>query len=203
MKTFLLFIWIFLGFSTACSDLDSTPLALKSKPLMTEENTSPQNFAPLPEIKNPHIVIKKEKRRLELFDGEKLVKTYKIALGFAPAGDKEREGDGKTPEGEFYIFTKNNQSKYYLSLGISYPNAEDAKRGLQEKLITQTEYDAIIKAVAEKRMPPQNTRLGGEIYIHGGGTSSDWTWGCTALENKDIKEIFDAVPVGTIVSILP
>src|SRR5438128_643847 len=60
------------------------------------------------------IVIKKAERRLQLFDGEKLIKTYTGALGFMPAGDKEIEGDGKTPEGEFYVFVKNEKSKYYL-----------------------------------------------------------------------------------------
>lgn len=202
MKTYLILIWIFLVFFSNCADSNTMPLALKSKPEMPAETSLPK-FSPLPELENPRIVIKKEKRQLELFDGEKLVKTYKIALGFAPAGDKEREGDGKTPEGEFYIFTKNDQSKFYLSLGISYPNIEAATRGLKEKIISQSEYDAIVKAVKEKRMPPQNTKLGGEIYIHGGGTGKDWTWGCAALENKDIKELFDAVPVGTTVSILP
>ncbi|MDQ6787819.1 MAG: L,D-transpeptidase family protein [Acidobacteriota bacterium] len=206
MKISLIFIWIILGFFNGCSqdktNLDTMTPALKLKPEMREE-TSSQTSEPLPKIENPRIIIRKEKRLLELFDGEKLVKTYKIALGFAPEGDKQREGDGKTPEGEFYIFTKNNQSKFYLSLGVSYPNAEAAKRGLQEAIITRKEYDVIVKAAKEKRMPPQNTRLGGEIYIHGGGTGKDWTWGCAALENKDIKEIFDAVSIGTTVSILP
>lgn len=159
---------------------------------------------PLPKIENPRVVIKKRKRRLELFDGDRLIKTYKIALGFAPEGDKEKQGDGKTPEDEFYIFTKNNQSKFYLSLGISYPNVEDAARGLEKKIIDKNEHDEIVKAVAEKRMPPQNTGLGGEIYIHGGGgANEDWTWGCAALDNENIKEIFGAVSVGTIVRIEP
>ena len=83
-----------------------------------------------------------------------LIKTYKIALGFEPTGDKEIEGDGKTPEGDFYIFTKNSESKFYLSLGVSYPNIEDAKRGLENELITQEEHDAILKAINEKKMPP-------------------------------------------------
>ncbi len=157
----------------------------------------------LPKIENPRIVIKKGKRVLELFDGERLVKTYKIALGFAPAGDKEKQGDGKTPEGEFYICTKNDRSKFYLSLGLSYPNIEDAKRGLKDKIITQKEHDAIVKANGERRMPPQKTKLGGEIYIHGGGTENNWTRGCTALENRDIKEIFEAFSVGASVKIEP
>jgi len=157
----------------------------------------------LPKIENPLIVVNKSQRKLELFDGEKLIKAYKIALGFAPVGDKEKQGDGKTPEDEFYVFTKNDRSKFYLSLGLSYPSIEDAKRGLKEKIISQEEYDAILKAIDEGRMPPQKTALGGEIYIHGGGIESDWTEGCVALPDEEMKGIFDAIPVGAKVKILP
>ncbi|CAA9420903.1 MAG: ErfK/YbiS/YcfS/YnhG family protein [uncultured Pyrinomonadaceae bacterium] len=162
-----------------------------------------QTRRPLPPMENPNIVIKKKKRLLEIFDGEKLVRQYKIALGFSARSDKEIEGDGKTPEGEFYVFTKNDRSKFYLSLGLSYPNIEDAKRGLKEKIISRAEYDVILKTIDERRMPPQKTALGGEIYIHGGGTESDWTEGCVALRNEEIKEIFDAIPTGAKVKILP
>jgi murein L,D-transpeptidase YafK len=166
--------------------------------VMTEENKSlPAN------IENPRLIVKKSERKLEVFDDEKLLKTYKIVLGFAPEGDKEIEGDGKTPLGEFYVFTKNEQSKFYLSLGLSYPSIKDAERGLRDNLISRAEYDAIVAAVNEKRMPPQNTRLGGEIYIHGGGTEKDWTWGCMALENEEMKELFKAVPAGAKVTIVP
>lgn len=165
--------------------------------VMSQENGG------LPELENPRLVVKKKERKLEIFDGDKLVKTYAMALGFSPAGDKTVEGDGKTPEGEFYVFTKNDQSKFYLSLGLSYPNAEAARRGLREKLISKDEHDAILQAVAEKKMPPQKTALGGEIYIHGGGIAADWTEGCMALRNEEIKEIFEAIPVGTSVRIEP
>ena len=165
--------------------------------LMQTENTKP-----LPQMENPRIVIKKEKRELQVFDGERLIKTYAVVLGSAPEGDKKEEGDGKTPEGEFYIFTKNEKSKFYLSLGVSYPNIEDAGRGLQGNLISLEEYDAIIKTINEKQMPPQNTKLGGEIYIHGGGTLTDWTAGCVALKNEEMKELFDAIPLGTAVQIM-
>ncbi len=154
-------------------------------------------------MKNPRLIIKKKERLLQIYDGDELVKIYPAAFGFAPNGDKEIEGDGKTPEGEFYIFTKNADSKFYLSLGLSYPNIESARRGLQQGIISREEYDAIAAAIAEKRMPPQKTKLGGEIYIHGGGASSDWTAGCVALDDEKMKEIFNFVPVGTIVEILP
>ncbi len=163
----------------------------------------PWENADLPKLEDPKIVIKKKLRTLDVFDGTKLVKTYSIVLGSTPTGDKEIEGDGKTPEGEFYIFTKNAESKFYLSLGVSYPGIDDAARGLKENLITREEHDAIVQAVNERKMPPQNTRLGGEIYIHGGGTRPDWTQGCIALRNEEMKELFDALPVGTNVQILP
>jgi murein L,D-transpeptidase YafK len=152
-------------------------------------------------LKNPRIVVMKSKRRLELYSAGVVVRTYRVGLGLSPVDDKERQGDRRTPEGEFYVFTKNTKSAYYLSLGISYPNVEDADRGLSSKLISRAQHDVIVKAIKRKGTPPQNTALGGDIYIHGNGAGSDWTWGCVALENKDIRELFDAVVVGTPVTI--
>lgn len=150
-----------------------------------------------------HIVIVKKKRLLQIFDGAKLVKTYTVVLGFAPRGAKRLEGDGKTPEGDFYVFAKNERSRFYLLIGVSYPNAAQARRGLREQIITHEEHDAILRAIEEKKMPPQKTALGGEIYIHGGGTEHDWTKGCIALENEEMREIFETVAVGAKVRIFP
>lgn len=166
-------------------------------------NTFQTENVELPEMQNPRIVVKKADRKLQVFDGEKLVKTYRIGLGFTPTGDKEKQGDGKTPEGEFYIFTKNDQSKYYLSLGVSYPSTDDAERGFREKLISESQRDEIVEAIKNKKTPLQNTKLGGEIYIHGNGSSNDWTLGCVALEDAEMKELFDAIPIGTSVKIEP
>ncbi len=165
--------------------------------------TANQTRQPLPAMKNPHLIIEKKKRLLRVYDGEKFVREYQMVLGFAAKGDKEIEGDGKTPEGEFYVFTKNDQSRFHVSLGLSYPNIEAATRGRRENLISQAEHDQIVEAIGEKKMPPQKTALGGEIYIHGGGTADDWTFGCVALRNEEMKEIFDAIPVGASVRILP
>ena len=154
-------------------------------------------------LKSPRIVVLKSKRRLELYSDGALVRTYKVGLGLNPVPDKVRQGDRATPEGEFYVFTKNDKSAFYLSLGISYPNIEDAQRGLRDGLISRAQHDAIVKAIKRKATPPQHTALGGDIYIHGNGAGSDWTWGCVALENDDVKELFAAVPVGTAVTIKP
>jgi murein L,D-transpeptidase YafK len=165
--------------------------------------TAPQTTALKLPLKNPRIVVWKGKRRLELYSDGAVVRTYRVGLGLNPVVDKKRRGDHATPEGEFYIFTKNNKSAFYLSLGISYPNVEDAERGLRDGMISRGVHDAIVKAINRKATPPQNTALGGDIYIHGNGSSSDWTWGCVALENVETKELFDAVPVGAPVTIKP
>jgi murein L,D-transpeptidase YafK len=147
--------------------------------------------------------VHKGKRELRVFAGDDLVRTFNVALGFAPDGDKEIEGDGRTPEGRFYIFTKNAKSMFHLSLGISYPSIDDAERGLQNDLISQDEAESIKAAIAEKQKPLQKTRLGGEIYIHGGDTENDWTEGCIALKNNEIEELFELVPAGAVVDVLP
>lgn len=152
---------------------------------------------------DPKIVVKKSRRQLLLFSGGQLVRTYRVGLGLSPVGDKVRAGDRRTPEGEFYIFTKNDRSAFYLSLGLSYPNTAHAERGLRDGLITRAQYEAITRALRAKKAPPQNTHLGGDIYIHGNGAQSDWTWGCVALENEDIRELFNAVNVATPVIIEP
>lgn len=167
------------------------------------DRTSAQRQALSLPLNQPKIFVKKAERKLYLYSGNRLVRTYRVGLGTSPVGDKVREGDRRTPEGDFYIFTKNDKSAFYLSLGLSYPNAAHARRGLRDGLINQVQYDSIIGALNQKKAPPQNTRLGGEIYIHGNGSSRDWTWGCVALEDRDIRELFDAVSVGTPVTIRP
>ncbi len=158
----------------------------------------------LPEVLvDPSVVVEKRMRRLTVFSAGEPVKGYRIALGAEPLGDKEREGDARTPEGEYYVCTRNPASKYHRSMGLSYPNALDADRGLQAGLITSREHRAIADALRHMRQPPWKTRLGGEIMIHGGGTHADWTDGCIALSDGEAEELFTALPLGTVVEILP
>ena len=198
------FVFVFLLLLSACQTTMSPRPASAQPGSRPSPAAEPGDRAPLklPLVK-PRIVVKKSQRQLLLFSADKLVRTYRIGLGSSPTGDKVRQGDRRTPEGDFYIFTKNDKSAYYLSLGVSYPNAVHAQRGLRDGLITKAQYDAIMRALAAKKGPPQNTPLGGDIYIHGNGAQSDWTWGCAALENDDIRELFDAVGVGTPVRIEP
>ena len=159
---------------------------------------------PLPSpLRAPKILVRKSQRQLLLFSDNKLVRTYRIGLGLSPEGDKVRAGDRRTPEGDFYVFIKNDKSAFYLSLGLSYPNTAHAERGLRDGLISRAQYEAIMRALRNRKGPPQNTPLGGLIYIHGNGAQSDWTWGCVALENEDIRELFNVVSIGTPVSIEP
>lgn len=150
---------------------------------------------------DPKIVVSKSRRSLALYSGGKVVRTYRVGLGLDPVNDKVRQGDRRTPEGTFYIFIKNPKSSYYLSLGLSYPDIEDAERGLRAGLISRAQYNSIVRAINRKERPPQNTALGGDIFIHGRGSHSDWTWGCIALDDTDMKELFDAVPLRTRVEI--
>jgi len=160
------------------------------------------NQPALPGLIDPRIVIHKADHRLFVHDGDKLVKTYRAAFG-PGAGDKVREGDGCTPEGEFYVCLKNPRSRFTLSLGLSYPNIEDARRGLNGGLIDRRQHDAIVRAIRTRGKPPWKTPLGGEIMIHGCGSGSDWTAGCVALDDDDMTELYHALPVGTPVTIRP
>jgi murein L,D-transpeptidase YafK len=147
------------------------------------------------------VYIEKAARRLTLYSGGETVISAPVGLGFDPIGDKTREGDGKTPLGEYYVCTKNSISKFYLSLGLSYPSEKDAQRGFEEGRIDEATRGAIVKAVRNGRQPPWDTPLGGEIMIHGHGSHSDWTLGCVAVENAVMDILFQACAVGTKVVI--
>lgn len=147
------------------------------------------------------IKIYKSDRRLELWKGDCLISAYKIGLGFSPEGEKHREGDGRTPEGEYYICTKNPKSRFTLFLGLSYPNIKDAENGLKNQIISEESYIKIKQAIEDKKRPDWTTQLGGQIGIHGKGSAFDWTAGCIALDDQDIRELWDFVEIGTPVII--
>lgn len=156
--------------------------------------------SPVPEAR---IEVDKSDRELVLYSGTEVLRRFPVGLGFNPVDDKTRQGDGATPEGEFIVVVKNPQSQYYLSLGINYPTREDADRGLAGGLISKAEHRRIVDADARGTRPPWDTALGGEIFIHGRGSGSDWTLGCIALDDPAMKELFAAVRTGTPVTIRP
>lgn len=143
------------------------------------------------------IIVHKSKKILEVWENGKLLKRYPIAVGKDTKAGKEREGDMRTPQGEYRVCVKNPKSKYHLSLGINYPNEKDAAAGLRKKLISKAEYDAICDANAGKKIPPWKTALGGEIYIHGNLEKQNWTHGCVRMNDPDIEELFGKAEVGT------
>lgn len=126
----------------------------------------------------------KSQRQLLLLNGNEIVKSYDFEMGFAPEGHKQFEGDGKTPEGVYYIDRRNPNSQFHLSLGISYPNRAD-----------------YAYAQSQGRLP------GGDIFIHGTPRDQlgedDWTAGCIAVTNAEMEEIWSLVSVGTPIFIMP
>ncbi len=167
---------------------------------------SPPTLAaePLPDLKAPlKLVVKKAERVVEVYSGDVLARSYPVGLGFAPEGDKERQGDGKTPEGTFRVARLVPRSQYYKAWLIDYPQAEDAARGKAAGLIDGRTAKRITDAQEAGRVPPQYTELGGLIELHGRGSSSDWTLGCVALDDAAIDELWPHVTVGTQIVILP
>jgi murein L,D-transpeptidase YafK len=132
-----------------------------------------------------------------------LVRDYPIGLGFSPRGDKLKSGDGRTPEGDFRICVKNPVSRFIKSLGLNYPQERHAQRALFAGMITPIQFKDIIISVERNMLPPWNTALGGQIFIHAGGAHKDWTEGCVALYNRDMDELFVMANVGTPVIIRP
>lgn len=129
------------------------------------------------------VVVYKKSRAMYLLHNKRVLRRYDIELGFEPTGDKKIAGDGRTPEGHYLIDRRNPDSKFHLSLGINYPSKKD---------------------VAEARSLGKDP--GGDIFIHGRGNlltllRPDWTWGCIAVTDDEIEEIYAMVQNGTPISI--
>lgn len=152
---------------------------------------------------DPELAVSKSLRTLSVVSGGEVVRTYRIALGRDPVADKEKAGDGRTPEGDFYVCSRSEEGRYRRALGLSYPSAEDAERGSAAGIISRREYTDIVKAIRAMKRPPWHTALGGEIMVHGGGAETDWTEGCIAMSDDDAEELFSATPLGTPVRIEP
>ena len=157
------------------------------------------------------IVVEKAERRLGVYTDGKLVSVdgvpacWRMALApGAPPGPKLQEGDLRTPEG-WYRTSDKSWSSFYGAIAVHYPNATDAGRGLEAERIGTETRDAIVAALEKGLKPPQATALGGEILIHGGGSSSDWTLGCVALDDDHMDILRDQLPKGmrTWVLLLP
>ncbi len=130
------------------------------------------------------VQVHKTDRKMYLLHNDRVLKSYDVALGFDPIGHKQFEGDGKTPEGAYFISHKNPNSEFHLSLGITYPNEAD-----------------ISFAEALEKSP------GGDIFIHGGPNKRtsrrDWTAGCIAVSDKEMEVVYSMIEPGTPIFILP
>jgi lipoprotein-anchoring transpeptidase ErfK/SrfK len=136
------------------------------------------------------VVVHKGERRLELWRGRELLRSYRISLGLNPDGHKQQEGDFRTPEGRYRLNARNPRSDFFLSLAVSYPDKADVARARQAGVAP-----------------------GGAIMIHGlpnqpkwspeHYAKNDWTDGCIALSNADMMEVWMLVPTGTPIDIRP
>ncbi|MFW1858349.1 L,D-transpeptidase family protein [Acinetobacter defluvii] len=170
--------------------LPSKPTTIPNHNLTSTEMAKIRQETPITEVK-----VYKSKRIVELLHQEQNIRTYPMRLGFDPLGHKVQEGDGKTPEGQYVLDWRNPKSAFYKSLHISYPNAQDQAKAKQ-----------------------LGVSAGGDIMIHGSATTAqmnklpklmeylprnDWTWGCIAIRNVDMDEIWTLVDDGTIITIYP
>lgn len=148
-------------------------------PVATQASVDPDK----PQI--TQLLLVKSERSLYLLSGRKAVRKYQVDLGSNPQGPKQFQGDGRTPEGLYYITHRNPNSSFFLSLGISYPNQSDRQKARQTG-----------------RDP------GGDIFIHGRGAQfrnapKDWTRGCAAVTDNEMVEIYKMVDPGTPIYIKP
>jgi murein L,D-transpeptidase YafK len=141
-------------------------------------------------VKADKVIVVKSERRMILFRDKRVLRAYRIALGFAPRDHKARAGDGRTPEGRYVLDWRNPRSSFYRALHISYPNESDRQQARARGL-----------------------NPGGDIMIHGlpaglevidrDHSKSDWTDGCVAVTNREMDEIWELVEDGTPIEIRP
>jgi murein L,D-transpeptidase YafK len=154
--------------------------------------------------KQKRIVVSLEKKQLCLIDTDgTTLKKYPVIYGRnSGLGTKEAEGDQRTPRGSYYVCTINEESQFRLFFGLSYPSDIDAVKGYAKSMINIEELKEVFLAQRFKKRPPWNTKLGGEIGIHGGGIDRDGTRGCIAMKDEDIIELGKSVFLGMNIDII-
>ena len=180
---------------TLVGSADSVRASVKSPTAVARPTAAATTDSAARSLFDPHIavdsiLVEKAARRLSLFQRGRLTKTYLVALGQQPVGDKLRRGDMRTPEGRFTIEARNPQSKYHRALRISYPDAAHRERA--RRLGVSPGGDIMIHG-----LPPR------QAWVGAAHRDFDWTEGCIALTNQEIEELWSAVPVGTPIHILP
>jgi murein L,D-transpeptidase YafK len=137
-----------------------------------------------------------------------LARFQNISIGAGGASEMHRRGDETTPRGDFHIAWIDRHNRYVTFYGLDYPSEDIARRAYAEGTISRAEHDAIVEALQQHRIPPQNTPLGGRLGIHGIGRGDpgihqafNWTNGCVALTNQQIRQLSRWVHIGTRVVI--
>jgi murein L,D-transpeptidase YafK len=152
----------------------------------------------------------KARHKLEVLSGDKIVHSYPVSLGVSPIGPKTVRGDGKTPVGVYAVYDKRPSKRFRWFLALNYPAKEDADRAFAANRISADTWADIWVADKTGQEPPWDTPLGAFVGIHGTGASgrtaklrlaSDWTDGCIALSDRDVDELYEMIPVGTVVEI--
>lgn len=156
------------------------------------------------------IEVRKSERSLvaQCADGEPI--HFRAALGREPRGPKERRGDMRTPEGSYRIAGPPRASRFHIFVPIDYPAESDVERAVSLGVISDAEGQRILAARSADQLPPQNTRLGGHLGIHGEGprwrgdsAGLNWTDGCVGLADHDVEFLSTRVDTGTPVIIFP
>ena len=201
--------------------LGSLLVASASKPLeppssgVAPDMTCPSSIGALPvtdaddsRLHGDHlVVIMKSARRImryhqgKLFYAKGAPACWNMGLGPNPIGHKQREGDGKTPEG-WYRTSDKPWSQWYAAIAIHYPNKADANAAKLDGRIDASTAKSIMADLGQGKKPSQTSALGGEILIHGGGSASDWTLGCIAMDNPDIDALRAMLPATKVTDVL-
>ncbi len=169
-----------------------------------------RGYVPAEALSNVWVRVDKSDRTLYVYHGAELVRTLPADVAVSEGDKVRRSGldereQWRMPEGVFYVVGRNARSSYYRAFVLSYPDPVHALRGLEQGLIDEATYQAIVRADADGVSPPMGTPLGGMIEVHGSGSGrrEAWTRGCVALRNVHMDELWDVVAVGTPVVIEP
>jgi murein L,D-transpeptidase YafK len=173
---------------------------------------------PAPEVRKPppppclrieRLIVHKGERRLYVHCEGGMLVPLRVALGRDPVGHKQSAGDHRTPEGDYRIAGPAVRSRFHRFVPIDYPSRADADAALAARRISQADHARILAAHRRGVPPPADTKLGGDLGLHGEGArwrgesrGLDWTYGCIALADRDLDFVIDRVHVGTPISIL-
>ena len=192
-------VLIYVSTSVACRTVPGPPgvSEKKEKQIATQQRT------------HPWLLVDSAHDRLVVYrEGAPGLVFNNIAVGAAGVQEKLRRGDDVTPRGTYRVAWIRRQSKFVHFIGLNYPSIADAQRGLESGRIDRHTFERIKYAHARGEVPPQDTALGGFIGLHGVGKGSlevhrmaNWTGGCIAVENAQIKQLTDMVRLGTVVEI--